>query len=147
MLRLRSVVGLVALLLVHACGSDATGLRTSPTLTGTWQMAQFSIGGQYQGATFSCSLVGMTITLAQAADSLSGTHSAGTFTCSVGGQTQSQALDPGQVRGAVAGTQITLRIDAGEPLTGTWAGDRIAGTFALDVPGYGSFPGSFLLTR
>jgi hypothetical protein len=89
----------------------------------------------------------MTITLTQAADSLGGTHSSGTFTCSVGGQTQSQAVDPGQVRGAVAGTQVTLRIDASEPLTGTWAANRITGTFALDVPGYGSFPGSFVLTR
>ena len=147
MLRLRSMVGLVALLLADACGSDATGLRTSSTLTGTWQMAQFSVAGQYGGATFTCSLTGMTITLSQAADSLTGTHSSGTFTCSGGGQTQSQAVYPGQVRGAVAGTQVTLRIDAGEPLTGTWAGDRIAGTFALDVPGYGSFPGSFVLTR
>ncbi len=62
MLRLRSMVGLVTLLLVDACGSDTTGLRTSPTLTGNWQMAQFSIDGQYQGGTFSCSLTGMTIT-------------------------------------------------------------------------------------
>jgi hypothetical protein len=119
MLRLRSVVGLVALLLVHACGNDTTGLRSSPTVTGSWQMAQFSLGGEYQGATFSCSLTGMTIPLTQAADSLGGTHSSGTFTCSVGGQTQSQAVDPGQVRGTVASTQVTLRIDASEPLTGT----------------------------
>jgi hypothetical protein len=110
-------------------------------------MAQFSIAGQYQGTAFSCSILGMTITITQAADSLSGTHSSGTFTCTAAGQTQSQAVDPGQVRGAVAGTQVTLQIDAGAPLTGTWAGDRIAGSFALDVPGYGSFPGSFVLIR
>ena len=148
LLQRAAVLGLLGL---TACGGDGGGdaLGPAPSLTGAWRFTEFTVSGTAQGVAVSCSLTGMSVQLAQSGGQLSGTHSSATFSCSGGGQSESAEVPAGQVAGSVAGTQVTLRLDEGQPFSGTLSssGAEIRGPLSIAVPDFGTFSGLFVLTR
>ena len=141
------LVGLVGL---AACGGGSDAITgPPPTLTGSWLFTDFSLQGEAQGIRVNCGFTDLRLELTQNGSELTGTHSAATATCSGGGRSESDQVPAGQVAGSLAGAQVTLRLDAGEPLSGTLSpsGTEIRGTVSIPVPDVGTLSGRFVLVR